>query len=97
MIHLRKLYAALAAVVLVASESWGSFAGGLNIVILLTVLGVYTYRDIYPLATYTQEPADLHEGPIIWIKIVTLIVAAIFIPLFSPRHYVPLDPKVRAF
>lgn len=82
------------AVVLVVSETQGSLAGGLNIFVLLVVLGVYSYRDIYPLATYSQEPADIREGKVLWGKIFTLTMASLIIPLFTPRPYVPVDLKV---
>lgn len=63
--------------------------------VLLCVLVVYTYRDLWPLATYTMYPKDLErEGNILWAKIFVLWVVTVFIPLFVPRRYVPADPKV---
>jgi len=58
------------------------------------VFFVYVYRDLWPLATYTQKPADEAEGGVLWAKISILAVTAVFIPLFVPRRYVPVDPKV---
>lgn len=62
--------------------------------VLVVTLGVYTYRDIWPFATYTEEPADIEEGYLIWAKIVALVVTAVLIPLFIPTQYIPVDPKV---
>lgn len=63
--------------------------------ILLSVLGVYTYRDVWPLATYTLQPADKEEGNTIWVKIAVLTVTGVIIPLLMPHPYVPVDPKAR--
>ena len=62
--------------------------------LLLLTLGVYVYRDIWPLATYFLQPEDRAEGNILWIKISLLAVTAIIIPLFIPNAYIPADPKV---
>ncbi|KDR83115.1 hypothetical protein GALMADRAFT_238938 [Galerina marginata CBS 339.88] len=62
-------------------------------IILLSVLGIYAYRDIWPLGTYNLEPMDGAEGNILWAKIAILIITAVVIPLFTPHTYVPLDPK----
>lgn len=62
------------------------------------VLGVqtlaYIYRDIWPLATYTDLPLDRAEGSILWAKVIVLVIVGIFVPLFVPRVYVPYDPEV---
>ena len=79
--------------------------------LLLGLLGAYIYRDVYPLVTYhnkvgrsatfvddvdrQRQVVDAAEGWIIWAKIWALLVAEIVIPLFIPRQYVPVDPKVR--
>ena len=55
------------------------------------------YRDIWPLATFSREPKDLQEGYILWIKFSTITLTAVIIPLFIPRRYVPVDPKVRQY
>jgi hypothetical protein len=64
--------------------------------VLLTFFGVYVYRDIYPLITFDQVPADKAEGAILWAKLGTLFVGAVAIPLAIPRRYVPADPRVSA-
>ncbi|KAE9402019.1 P-loop containing nucleoside triphosphate hydrolase protein [Gymnopus androsaceus JB14] len=61
--------------------------------ILFATLSVYTYRDIYPLGTYVLTPQDKLEGPLLWVKISLLAVAAVVIPLIVPRKYIPVDPK----
>lgn len=56
---------------------------------------VYSYRNIYPLGTFTLEPLDLHEGWLMWAKLAVLSFAAAVVPSFIPTQYVPFDPKVR--
>ncbi|KAJ7645453.1 multidrug resistance-associated ABC transporter [Mycena polygramma] len=62
-------------------------------VVLLVSLGSYVYRDILCFATFTLIPRDLDEGWLLWAKILVLAVAAIAIPLFRPRLYIPVDPE----
>jgi hypothetical protein len=63
-------------------------------ILLLLGCGVYAYRDIWPLMTFTLTPADVHEGGVIWAKMALLFVSGVVIPLIVPRQYVPLDPRV---
>lgn len=65
----------------------------LNIVVLVPLV-VYGYRDVWPLVTYDLSPADGVEGKTLWIKIACMAFAAIFLPLFAPRQYIPVDPEV---
>ena len=58
---------------------------------------VYVWRDVYPLGTFTLQPQDIEEGWFLWIKFGLLSVAAMFVPLFVPTEYIPLDPEVRHF
>lgn len=81
-------------VVALASKRWSTSATRFNIIVLLSTLVLYLYRDVWPLATYTEQPADIEEGKIIFVKIGLLSVVAVIIPLFIPRRYVPVDPKV---
>ncbi|KAJ7347435.1 hypothetical protein DFH08DRAFT_1002337 [Mycena albidolilacea] len=61
--------------------------------ILAVAFGVYFYRDILPFATYTWPVQDASEDPIILrAKLITLTLAAVIIPLVTPRVYVPVDP-----
>jgi hypothetical protein len=62
--------------------------------VLFIALVVYFYRDIWPLATYTENPVDGYEGALLWTKLVVLFTTAVIIPLVVPRQYVPVDPKV---
>ncbi|KAI0068098.1 P-loop containing nucleoside triphosphate hydrolase protein [Artomyces pyxidatus] len=64
----------------------------LNMLMLVT-FGIYMYRDLWPLATFTLSPEDELEGPLLWAKIAILSVAAVIIPLTVPRQYIPFDPK----
>ncbi|KAJ7596700.1 hypothetical protein C8J56DRAFT_294246 [Mycena floridula] len=61
--------------------------------VLLAALGVYLFRDVFPLATYTKGPQDAAEGLILWAKVGLLVLASVIIPLCIPREYVPLDPR----
>ncbi|PPQ77068.1 hypothetical protein CVT25_014881 [Psilocybe cyanescens] len=65
-----------------------------HVAVLLSILGVYAYRDIWPLSTYALQPADKAEGNILWVKIALLTVTAVIIPIFIPHPYVPVDPKI---
>ena len=62
--------------------------------ILALVWGVYVYRDVYPLATLDPTPVDAAEGPFLYANFMLLTIAAVFVPIFIPRKYVPLNPKV---
>ncbi|KAK7690650.1 hypothetical protein QCA50_005749 [Cerrena zonata] len=61
--------------------------------VLLITWTTFAYRDIWPLATYTLTPEDSREGWLVWLKIGLLSFAAIVVPLFVPRKYIPFDPK----
>ena len=67
-----------------------------NNFVLFVAFAVYVYRDIWPLATFTDKPVDLSEGVVLWTKLVVLFTTAVIIPLLVPRQYVPVDPKVNA-
>jgi len=77
------------------SPHWRAAATRNGTIVLISSFGVYAYRDLWPLATYTQNPEDLSEGSIIWVKIFILFLTSIIIPLLVPRQYVPVDPEVR--
>ncbi|KAF9809990.1 hypothetical protein IEO21_07182 [Rhodonia placenta] len=63
------------------------------VLILLSAWVTYVYRDIWPYATFDLTPADAFEGIYLWTKIVFLTLAAVLVPLFSPRRYVPSVSK----
>ena len=83
---------ALAAVVLIRPPR---IAEHYNSLVLFVSFWVYVYRDIWPLATYSEVPKDADEGLLLWAKIAVLLITAVVIPLFVPNIYVPVDPKVR--
>ena len=82
------------AIVSVTVKEWSASTTRYNILVLLSVFGVYIYRDIWPLATFTKEPLDQQEGYMLWIKFGITSLTAVIIPLFIPRQYVPVDAKV---
>jgi hypothetical protein len=85
----------LAAVALSVTTKLGSNAGlHLNLT-LAVAFGVFFYRDIFPFATYTWPVQDAAEGPILYAKLVALTLAAVVIPVVTPRTYIPVDPRVR--
>ncbi|EMD41580.1 hypothetical protein CERSUDRAFT_110129 [Gelatoporia subvermispora B] len=61
--------------------------------LLAITWGVYMYRDVWPLATYTLSPFDASEGWVLWVKVALLTIAGVIIPMTAPRQYIPLDPK----
>ena len=62
----------------------------------MLVWGAYIYRDVYPLATFDKTPADIADGPYLYAKFALLTIAAVLVPLFVPRKYVPFNTKVRS-
>ncbi|KAF9479224.1 multidrug resistance-associated ABC transporter [Pholiota conissans] len=86
-------YNALLASLSLIPGSWNKSIMRHNNVVLLATFGVYAYRDIWPLATYSPGPIDAAEGHILWVKVGIVTIAAVIIPLFIPTQYVPVDPK----
>ncbi|KZT69185.1 hypothetical protein DAEQUDRAFT_727082 [Daedalea quercina L-15889] len=62
-------------------------------VLLLITWGLYVYRDVWPLATFTLTPQDRAEGGILWAKMALLSMSGVLVPLCIPRIYVPVDPE----
>ncbi|KAL1937768.1 hypothetical protein VTO73DRAFT_12921 [Trametes versicolor] len=88
------VYASLLAFVsVISSSSLSRLASNHAAFVLLVTWGVYFYRDAWPLATVTLQPRDAAEGLFLWLKFAVLTVAAIVVPIFSPRAYTPVDPK----
>ncbi|KAI0677672.1 hypothetical protein C8Q78DRAFT_1003851 [Trametes maxima] len=77
----------------ISSLSLSALVSGHAAFILFVSWVVFFYRDLWPLATFTQYPLDAAEGPFLWAKIAVLTLAAIAIPIFAPQPYVPVDPK----
>jgi hypothetical protein len=65
-----------------------------SIIILLSELAIYAYRDLWPLATIADRPLDVEEGWILWTRIGALIFTALIVPVSIPTVYSPVDPKV---
>ncbi|KZT67587.1 P-loop containing nucleoside triphosphate hydrolase protein [Daedalea quercina L-15889] len=61
--------------------------------VLAFTWAVFVYRDIWPLATFTLQPADSAEGGLLWAKFSVLTIAGVAVPLIVPRQYTPADPK----
>ncbi|KAJ7080601.1 hypothetical protein B0H15DRAFT_482057 [Mycena belliarum] len=61
-------------------------------VVLFSAFCVYAYRGLFPLATFTREPADLADGPNLWARIALLFVSGVAVPLLTPSQYIPVDP-----
>ncbi|KAJ4482242.1 P-loop containing nucleoside triphosphate hydrolase protein, partial [Lentinula aciculospora] len=57
--------------------------------LLLSLFAVYAYRDLWPLFTFDGIPRDEEEGIMLWLKIATLTVAAIVVPVTTPRQAYP--------
>ncbi|KAJ7578270.1 P-loop containing nucleoside triphosphate hydrolase protein [Mycena floridula] len=86
-------YASILSASSLAFPSWAQvFIRHANSVLGVQTI-VYVYRDIWPLATYTDLPLDRAEGSMLWAKVVVLVIIAIFVPLFVPRVYIPYDPE----
>lgn len=90
-----KLYAVLLAFITLFAEVQisGKAIFHLN-AILLSSFGVYAYRDLWPLATFTKIPEDISEGWYLWARIVVLAFVGVVIPSALPTEYVPVNPKV---
>jgi hypothetical protein len=73
---------------------WKDIFGRHCFALLFGALIINFYRNLWPLATYGGVPADEPEGIFMWIKLALLVMTAAIIPLFSPRKYVPVNPKV---
>ena len=62
--------------------------------VTIAVLGVYVYRDIWPMMTFTLHPLDGAEGNILLAKIALAAVTGVALPLFEPYPYIPYDKNV---
>ncbi|KAF9257859.1 P-loop containing nucleoside triphosphate hydrolase protein [Marasmius fiardii PR-910] len=82
----------LSLIVVVTSPKWSEMVTRHVNLLLVTTLLVYTYRDLFPLATYTLHPQDHEEGVTLWWKI-GLITGAAALPLGMPRQYKPVNPN----
>ncbi|OCH87049.1 hypothetical protein OBBRIDRAFT_796585 [Obba rivulosa] len=83
----------LSLVSVLASQPFSKLACVHLAIVLAATWGIYVYRDIWPLATFTLDPIDAAEGWLLWTKFALLSVAGVLIPLAAPRQYIPLDSE----
>ena len=62
--------------------------------VTFTILAVFTYRNVWPLMTFTLRPKDAAEGDVLWVKLGLLAFVGVFLPLLEPYPYTPYDPSV---
>ncbi|KAF5313867.1 hypothetical protein D9619_013092 [Psilocybe cf. subviscida] len=88
-------YTSILAVIAFAAPAWGRTADTHNNIVLLTVFAVYAYRNLWPLATFSEGPKDLEaQGPVLlWTRVVLLGLSSLVIPLFVPREHTPENPE----
>ncbi|KZP30629.1 multidrug resistance-associated ABC transporter [Athelia psychrophila] len=56
-------------------------------------MGLYTYRDIYPLAIFGKHPMDSSAGFFLWPFVSVLALTSIGTLVLTPREYVPVHPE----
>lgn len=83
----------LAMVVLKPNAPRSTFVRHLNLLLGFN-LAIYIYRDVWPLATFTEDPLDVNPPWFTWASIMLLTVAGFIIPVFIPKEYIPIDLKV---
>lgn len=91
---LAQLYCSVLAILSMSVKRWTALATRYSNTVLLSALAVYIYRDIWPLATYTEHPKDTSHDQLLWYKVAILVFTAVAVPLFVPCRYIPVDPKV---
>ncbi|TFK34747.1 hypothetical protein BDQ12DRAFT_737985, partial [Crucibulum laeve] len=87
------LYTSVLSFISIFSHKLSKIATRHTIFLLFISLGVYAYRDVWPLATTTETPMDIAEGKLLWVKITLLAITALLIPLVIPHQYIPVDPN----
>ena len=92
--HFHQLYCSILAIAAVTRSRWSKLTSRYNTLVLLSVFLVYAYRDVWPLATIAEHPADITDGKLLWYKLLGLFLTAVMIPLFMPRRHVPVYSKV---
>ncbi|KAL4068375.1 hypothetical protein V8B97DRAFT_1975301 [Scleroderma yunnanense] len=87
------VYTTLLSIISVTARSrYSRIVASHLVVVLLVLFSTYAYRDLYPLLTFTQDPQDLHEGRLLWVKVSILTITSIALPLLCPTQYIPVDP-----
>ncbi|VDC01970.1 unnamed protein product [Peniophora sp. CBMAI 1063] len=64
------------------------------VTVLLLAFALYAVRDLWPLVTFTLQPIDGYEGPLLWIQVALLGIAGVLVPLCIPRQYVPVEGEI---
>ncbi|KIK53738.1 hypothetical protein GYMLUDRAFT_250068 [Collybiopsis luxurians FD-317 M1] len=77
----------------ITSSCWRAALTRHSSIVLLVTWLVYGYRNVFPLATFSETPPDLCKGWILWTEVAILTVTAIVIPAAMPQEYIPVDPK----
>ena len=85
----------LALVTVVGNAKWSRISATHAALVLLAPWVLYAYRDLWPLCTFTVVPVDAAEGAMMWARVALLTLAAVVVPLFGPRQFIPIDPEVR--
>lgn len=62
--------------------------------VVSSIIGVYLYRDVWPLITFTLFPLDSAEGALLWTKLALAVLSGVVLPLIEPYPYIPVDPSV---
>ncbi|CED83676.1 Multidrug resistance-associated protein/mitoxantrone resistance protein, ABC superfamily [Phaffia rhodozyma] len=60
--------------------------------LLIVAFGVFAVRDIWPMLTFTVDSKD-NLSALMWIRLATIALLAIFAPIFTPRTFIPLSPS----
>ncbi|KAI6045165.1 hypothetical protein EDC04DRAFT_2638851 [Pisolithus marmoratus] len=86
-------YASILGLISVTKPKHSGTVSAHLVVLLLVLFSVYAYRDFYPFLTFTEEPRDLHEGRLLWAKLIILTIISIILPVVCPTQYTPVDPE----
>ena len=73
---------------------WNQLMSYNNDLILFLSFSAFTYRNVWPLMTYTGTPTDSVEGSMLWIEGALLMLVSVGYMLFVPRPYIPVDEEV---
>ncbi|PPQ71819.1 hypothetical protein CVT26_007733 [Gymnopilus dilepis] len=84
-------YSTLLAAGAMKGGKWNQLMSYNNDLILFLSFSAFTYRNVWPLMTYTGTPTDSVEGSMLWIEGALLMLVSVGYMLFVPRPYVPVD------
>lgn len=89
-----KVYILLLSVMIRRDPTWTSRLAYHRRIIMLATLAVFTYRDLWPLATFDQSPTDGQLGWMAWARVALVFYCGAIVPLVLPGVYVAVDPEV---